>query len=213
MRRPRHLLLMLGALLAVAGCASLRPKAPTSPLRWTLDADTPVALGWGEVARIDASEALQSDRLLVVRGAELLQHAQFRWYARPAQMLDERLRWQGGAAPPAPLLDGAKLDLFVHAFELRVDAAGQASARVALSAVMHCPVRYAAASVELGATEQDVALNDQAAQRLTDGFAAATDAALATLATRARQAAMRCAQATEAAAATVADRDADRASP
>lgn len=193
----QHLLtlMVLLAVLATAGCAALRPREPVTPLRWTLDAHTPAHLGWGDVRRVEASEALQSDRLLVARGAELMQHAQYRWYARPAQMVDERLRWQGGGEAVPPTLDGAVVELWLHAFELVVDVSGRAAARVAMSATLRCADRGSAGSkpLALGAAEHVVPLGDQAARSLAGGFADASDAVLAELAGRARAQRMRCA--------------------
>lgn len=186
-------MLLLLVFLSSVGCAALRPKEAATPLRWTLDSRTPVHLGWGEVRRVQASEALQSAHLLVVRGAELMQHARFRWYARPAQMVEERLRWQGGGEAPTSTLGAATVDLWMHAFELRIDTEERASARIAMSALLRCAEETGQrrSPIALGTVEHAVAAA-QNATGLADAFAEATDQALARIAERARREQHRC---------------------
>lgn len=176
---PTRLLALLGIAL-ISGCALLRTPEPLTTLQLPL-ADSAPSLQWP--ARlgpgiVQATAALQSNRVLVTKGSLLMQHEGLRWVDAPPVLIAEQLRSLHARSTAGTEAIGA-LDLWLTDFELRVAPDGVREVVVAASATLRCSATTR--TVQLAPTSATVTPANAAAQSLADAFAGASSQVLGTL--------------------------------
>lgn len=176
---PTRLFALLGIAL-ISGCALLRTPEPLTTLQLPL-ADSAPSLQWP--ARlgpgiVQATAALQSNRVLVTKGSLLMQHEGLRWVDAPPVLIAEQLRSLHARSTAGTEAIGA-LDLWLTDFELRVAPDGVREVVVAASATLRCSATTR--TVQLAPTSATVTPANAAAQSLADAFAGASSQVLGTL--------------------------------
>ncbi|MBI2396305.1 MAG: hypothetical protein HYV17_00800 [Xanthomonadales bacterium] len=188
---PSRLLVLLGIAL-ISGCALLRTPEPLTTLQLPLADSTPT-LQWPARLRpgnVEATAALQNNRVLVTNGSLLMQHDGLRWVDAPPVLIAEQLRSLHARSAAATEAIGS-LDLWLTDFELHVDASGTREVRVAASATLHCTA--AARTMPLAPTAATAMPVNAAAQSLADAFASASNEVLGALLAAAEQSVAGCA--------------------
>lgn len=186
---PTRLLALLGIAL-ISGCALLRTPEPLTTLQLPLagaDLAWPANLAPGEV---EATAALQSNRVLVTKGSLLMQHEGLRWVDAPPVLIAEQLRGLRARSTAGTEAIGA-LDLWLTDFELRVAPDGTREVIVAASATLRCSA--STRTVQLAPTSATATPANAAAQSLADAFASASSEVLSNLLTAAEQSVATCA--------------------
>lgn len=178
-------LICLVYLSAMTACTLLRTPVAPVRLQLTLEAeriDWPAELSLGD---LHTSVALKSDRIIVVRGAVVMQHAGIRWVSTLDQLLNEQLnmlhvgRGSQNSRSTRSQQRFASIDLWVSEFNVLLSADAASSATVAFSAALTCPD----ASIHaLTRSRVTLPLNSSDPQRVAAQFnQAATDALIALL--------------------------------
>ncbi|MBK6729242.1 MAG: hypothetical protein IPG63_18980 [Xanthomonadales bacterium] len=188
---PTRLFALLSIAL-ISGCALLRTPEPLTTLQLPL-ADSAPSLQWP--ARlgpgiVQATAALQSNRVLVTKGSLLMQHEGLRWVDAPPVLVAEQLRSLHARSTHGTEAIGA-LDLWLTGFELRVDASGTREVVVAASATLRCSA--STRTVQLAPTSATATPANAAAQSLADAFASASSEVLSNLLSAAEQSVATCA--------------------
>ncbi len=177
-------ILILGPALASSGCTLIsRPEALTT-LQLSLpapaaDSAWPSGLALGSVRPVSA---LQSNRLLVVDGAKLMQHQGLRWSESPAIMLAEQMQLRRVRAIEGSTLGThriASVDVWLSRFDLLIESSGGRSARVTLAAELKCA--QSDSRIEFPPTEHSQPPDTDDAQSVAEAFNLATAEAVAAL--------------------------------
>jgi hypothetical protein len=179
--RIHQQILLCTTVLILSGCTLIaRPDALTT-LQLTLPTATANA-GWPDgltLGNVRAVSALESNRVLVVEGATLMQHQGLRWAESPAILLAEQLQLrrvraiEGGARSADR---NARLDVWLSRFDLQIEADGTQAVRVALSAELKC--LRSEVHVEFPPVEHSQSPTTTDAQGLAEAFSLATGRAV-----------------------------------
>ena len=123
-------------------CALLKKPTPLTQLQLSLNA---AELQWParlELGDVKARGMLQSDRVIVTKGALVMQHGGLRWIAAPAMQLAEQLAIARvatvSAAPHKHQGRGAVINVWLSDFSIAVNANGESSAAVSAWASVRC---------------------------------------------------------------------------
>lgn len=177
--------LVLGAIALLPSCALLKKPLPVTQLQLALDATRMQMPPDMQVKTLKARAILQTDRVIVIQGAQVMQHAGVRWVAEPAALLREELSMMGAdvsarlgknrAAPEKPV----QLEIWLHDFNIEVLAGGDT--RILVSARANIQCIGAAKSAPLPVAAFSVPLNSVDPQRIAEGFNAAASSTFRTL--------------------------------
>lgn len=176
--------LLFGQAVAISGCTLIsRPEALTT-LQLSLpapatDSAWPSGLALGSVRPVSA---LQSNRLLVVDGAKLMQHQGLRWSEAPAIMLAEQMQLRRVRAIEGSTLGThriASVDVWLSRFDLLIESNGARSARVTLSVELKCV--QSDSRIEFPPIEHSQPLETDDAQSIAEAFNLATAEAVEAL--------------------------------
>ncbi len=176
--------LLFGQAVAISGCTLIpRPEALTTlqlslPTPATEDV-WPSGLTLGGVRAVSA---LQSNRILVVDGAKLMQHQGLRWSESPAIMLAEQMQLRRVRAIEGSTLGAhriASVDVWLSRFDLLIEPNGARSARVTLSAELKCV--QSDSHIEFPPTERSQPPDTDDAQSIAEAFNLATAEAVEAL--------------------------------
>ncbi len=174
------------AAFALPGCALLKKPIPLTQLQISLDA---AELNWParlELGSVKARGVLQSDRMIVINGALVMQHADLRWVAAPAAQMTEQLAIARLAAltATAPKASGkaATVDFWLSDFNIAVSANGDTRVAVSASAAVRCANAKSASQIAPAAIV--LPLNSADPQRIAERFDAATTTVLTNLLVR-----------------------------
>lgn len=179
----------------LAGCSLLSRPEPMETLQLLPPVASPAAV-WPdnlEPGQVTASAALQSDRVLVMRGALLMQHGGMRWVDVPAGMLAEQVRAQhlrAEASAPTGASVAATLDIWLTEFNIRIVDGDRKTVVVTASGELRCPRGDRKLHIAPVVGSQPV--TGVNAAEIAAAFAQATDGMLTTLLSKASTRASAC---------------------
>lgn len=182
---------VLAAFALAPGCALLKKPTPLTQLQLELNA---AELNWPahlELGSVKARGVLQSDRVIVINGALVMQHAGLRWVAAPPAQLVEQLSVARLAALTTATQKAAGktaiVDFWLSDFNIAVGTNGDTHVAVSASAVIRCAN---AKSVSPEATRQvapvvmALPLNSTDPQRIAEVFDTAASEVIKSLLVR-----------------------------
>jgi hypothetical protein len=171
---------------ALPGCALLKKPTPLTQLQISLNE---AELNWPaqlELASVKARGVLQSDRVIVINGALVMQHADLRWVAAPSAQLAEQLAIARLAALTADAQKAsgkaATVDFWLNDFNIVVSASGDTSVAVSASAAVRCA--NAKSASQLAPASIVLPLNSADPQRIAERFDTAAGKVLTNLLAR-----------------------------
>lgn len=168
------------SLSVTGGCALLSAPAPLTTLQIDL---TPDALVWPAQlvpGRVTAATALQSDRVVVMDGAQVMQHGGLRWVSEPAVMMGEqlrRLRAPRNNLGAEAARGSAALELWLTDFSLHPDDSGSLVAEVSMIAEIRCLSGATGQPLPIASARREAEQED--AESIAAAFSASAREALA----------------------------------
>ena len=176
-------------ILLTPACALLKKPTPLTQLQLSLNA---AELHWPaqlELGNVKARGMLQSDRVIVTKGALVMQHGGLRWVAAPATLLAEQLAIARVATaittPHKNQGRGAIVDVWLSDFNIAVNPNGATSAAVSAWANVRC--NNARTAMQVPASAIALPLNSTDPQRIAERFNAAATQVLKALLTQAAE--------------------------
>ena len=180
-RSWRHAL-VLTTIVLLPACALLKKPLPVTQLQLSVDL---TALNWPaqiQVANMKARGVLQSDRIIVMEGAKVMQHEGVRWVDNPSALIIEQLAISGSRALTISSVKGgasvkpAQIEMLLTDFQIEVQANGDTLVVVALLASIRC--KADSPPLHLQGAASRLPLNSSEPQRIAERF---NEAALAVL--------------------------------
>lgn len=170
--------------LLLAGCALMSRPESSETLQLLFDAASdavhwPAGIAAGDVV---GGASLQSDRVLAMAGARVMQYQGLRWVGTPEAMLGEQLRfWHARAqrGATAGAADVGRIDLALTRFALDIADDGQRTAVVSAFATLGCGADRPA--ITLAPVRAERALGPADGQVIATAFAAAAEEVVAAL--------------------------------
>jgi hypothetical protein len=140
----------------ISACALLKKPIPLTQLQLALDAQQ---ISWPSsvsLGGVQSRAVLKTDRIIVMRGALVMQHEGLRWTSAPEILLAEQLgilgmvnsgsnsarvdRPQQRELTVSPRLsNSARIDVWLNEFNVAVLQDGTSSATVSVAATINCP--------------------------------------------------------------------------
>lgn len=188
----RCMAFVTATVLLAPACALLKKPTPLTQLQLVLNA---TELHWPqrlELGDVKARGMLQTDRVIVTKGALVMQHGGLRWVAAPATLLAEQLAIArvatASSMPDKRQGSGATVNIWLADFNISVHPNGETSAAVSAWANVRCNNARTAKQVPTSAVA--LPLNSTDPQRIAERFdAAATQVLKALLAQAAEKSA------------------------
>lgn len=174
---PIRVCLATALALSLAACTILPKQASVTTLLLPL-ADTPLSTPWPEgvsPGRVSAAAALQSERVLVLSGARLMQAPELAWAAPPGTLVAEQVA-RLSAQATTTAAPSARLDVMLDAFWWE---AASSEVRVRAHGTMRCADGRSVSLPETSATESLASIDD--AEAVAAAFATASRDVIATL--------------------------------
>lgn len=177
-------LVSLAYLSQISACTLLQKPNPPIRLQLALDVERirwPAGLSLG---KLQAAAALKSDRIIVVRGAVVMQHAGVRWVSTLDQLLTEQVALLHRASTAqistraTSLQNSARMDIWVSEFNVTLMPDNASAASVALTAALTCQGK---STQQLPLSRESLPLSSSDPQRLASRFNEAASTALAQL--------------------------------
>jgi hypothetical protein len=172
--------LLILCISLISACALLTKPTPLTQLQLSLNAEQirwPAALSLGSV---QSRAVLKTDRVIVMRGALVMQHAGLRWTSAPEMLLAEQLSMLRMANTTSTSMNTeaekkpARIDVWLSQFNVQVLPDGSSSATVAAAAQLNCG--GASSTQQLALTRVAQALNTTDPQRIATSFNEAASA-------------------------------------
>lgn len=177
--------LALGAVATLSSCALLKKPVPVTQIQLSLDytrINWPVDM---KLAGVKARSVLQTDRVIVVQSALVMQHAGVRWVANPSAQLSEQLSFARASAlaqlSTTRMADAKNMQLDVWLNDFNIEVLANGDTRIVVSALANIQCSAATLPSQLPAAVREVPLNSIDPQRIAEGFNNAAGAALSKL--------------------------------